>query len=244
MIGKWARKAKYAQAGYETLTRMLTLAPTDFYYDSSRDNVFELLVDGLGDQELRRTCLDLLHALLRDTKLAVLKEDMERFTVLLKTLYKAAFPKNTDVVDSEAQVLVALLTEGGVKHIVYLMEVATLFLGPKSHMSVSQKVRTRTGVEVVALWLVVRLTLCFSPRQAVMLRALGKLARLETDKIQTYDYMLGPLVMPYIEDQEDPVLLRAAITCFPYIRHSNAASFQVPLVSGVGGGAPRVFREP
>jgi hypothetical protein len=59
-----------------------------------------------------------------------------------------------------------------------------------------------------------------------MLRALGKLARAETEKIQTYDYALGPLIMPFIEEQEDPVLLRAAIPCFPFIRHSNTALFQ------------------
>ncbi len=79
-------------------------------------------------------------------------------------------------------------------------DVATMFLGPKSAMSVTQK--------------------------AVMLRALGKLARVETEKVQTYDYALGPLIMPFIEEQEDPILLRAAIPCFPFVRHSNSALFQ------------------
>ncbi len=42
-----------------------------------------------------------------------------------------------------------------------------------------------------------------------------------TDAIRSYDYALGPLLTPFIEESNDAVLVRAALRCFPAIRHSD-----------------------
>jgi hypothetical protein len=45
--------------------------------------------------------------------------------------------------------------------------------------------------------------------------------RTRTDAIRSYDYALGPLLTPFIEESNDAVLVRAALRCFPAIRHSD-----------------------
>jgi hypothetical protein len=91
--------------------------------------VCELLLDGLDEPEFRLKCLELIIVFLRDMQLTVLKQDMEQFTNLIRIIFHKVFPKYTEVLDSEAPLLVSIVTEAGLKHINFLVtEMAVAFL--------------------------------------------------------------------------------------------------------------------
>ncbi len=96
-----------------------------------------------------------------------------------------------------------LLTELGRRHLHYLVnEVAVELLKAKAPFSESQR--------------------------AAVLRALSSVASESPEmqsQVKAFDYVLGPLLAPYIEDTDSPLLLRAAVRCFPFIRHPSPDRF-------------------
>ncbi len=52
-------------------------------------------MDGLGEQEFRAKCIELIHVFLRDLKSLVIKQAMDHFTGVIKSVVKALFPKHT-----------------------------------------------------------------------------------------------------------------------------------------------------
>jgi hypothetical protein len=136
---------------------------------------------------------------------------------LLSVLFDS---RRREVKPEEADIYTKILVQIGVKHVHHVAtEVAKSFLEPEAPRSLhSQQVLKN---ELNLLLFVPRYHVFDWWTQAVMLRALGDLARLEAEQIKSFDYSLGPLLTPYIEDQTDAVLVRAALRCFPVIKHSN-----------------------
>lgn len=63
------------------------------------------------------------------------------------------------------------------------------------------------------------------------LRALAQIASIDFEEISNYNYLLGPLVSQYVTEEKhrnEVLLLRAALLCFPRVRHPSEVRERIP----------------
>jgi len=103
---------------------------------------------------------------------------------------------------------------------VCVLQVAVQMLSPKAEFSDAQRAIVLRALGNVSRY--VRKQNFWSRSCTLLTYRRILIVSSAADTIKTYDYVLGALVAPYIEETDAPILLRAALMCFPYIRHPVA----------------------
>jgi hypothetical protein len=209
-VAKWSSKSKHSLFCYELLLRMLVLTrDNNFFFQKKRFDVFTATVNGFKNKEFRPNCLELMRNYIRDLPTQFIQHDVTLWNNQMKLLCNALLPrgKTNKPTPEETPILTELLSEIGRKHTNYVVqEVIAPILQPKSDY--------------------------FSKQKAIALRVLGQIAREKKQEVQGYIYQLGPLLAPFIEemkntkDEKQIMLLRAALTCFPFVRQPKAEHVQ------------------
>jgi len=209
IVAKWSSKSKHTLFSYDLLWKMVVLHKQySFYASKKRFDIFTNLVKGFSKDEFRMACMEYTRNYIRELPMDCVKQDLEAFTNNLKFLFSNLFVKNKTPDQDEAVLMTDMVTQVARRHLHFVVnDVMVEMLKLKAPYSTVQK--------------------------AILLRGLGTVAGERPAELVQYHYVLGPLIAPYIEDQnerrdrKEPILLRAALSCFPHVRQPQAERVQI-----------------
>jgi len=231
-IAKWSSKSKHMLFCYEVLAHMVVFSrQLSFFQNKKRLDIFGELVKAIKKEsgDTKKACMRILARFyLHHLPQQFLQAESAEFANQLRVLLPVLLPKKTRPVPDEIPLLQELLVEAGKKNLsVFINEHVMEILQPKSNY--------------------------YSRQRAIVLAVLSTIATespARAKEMSTYNAQLGPLVAPYIEDsatqfsaadsaaasakkgdegEEDKglLLLRAALHCFPAIRHPKMEHAQI-----------------
>lgn len=221
IIAKWSTKSKHTIFCYRLLTHMIVHSRNiTFFQNKKRFDVVTELIKGIKSEkgEYRHDLLQILSRNYYELLPSVFhKVESQDYLTTLRTLFPILSPKKTKPIPEEIPILLELIASSAGRQMEFFVdEVAIEILKPGSPY--------------------------YSRQKALILQALSKIldsSPQQQREMKQFHIQLGPLVSAYIEDsatnpglyhesgggaaEEDKaiLLLRAALKCFPYIRHQK-----------------------
>jgi len=235
LLAKWSSKTKHALFCFETMTNMLVYCRNlQFFLTKKRMDVIGELIKVVKKEhagsEARLKALHILRGYFDTLPEIFLKneEGSNEFQAQIRSLLPIVLPKKTKPVSNEIADLTELLAAMARRNLqVFINEYAIEVLKPQSPY--------------------------YSRQKALMLAVLAELATERPAAFTPFHQQLGPLIAKPIEDsaahpelyhagssaetgggddsEKSILLLRAALRCFPYIRHAKMEHVQVTAVA-------------
>lgn len=134
----------------------------------------------------------------RDINFEFIRVDMVALSAKISLILSVIFKSKVLIQDNEIKELILVL--GKVHSHYFFTDIAINYLSKK-------------GVSEI--------------HQILILNTLASLAKSLPETAGSYDYSLGPMILPFITMSNSPELLCAAISTFPMIKHSNALKARV-----------------
>ena len=193
VLWKWKDKSKHYLFSINAIVDMLVAYDNEAFYTKYSLNTIKSLVNGLKKAHIEHV-LGILHQFL--TNLQVLHTTHKNFTKIVHILTNTLLPKKKPLKVANYQDLifiVAALCKHQTKYMVN--EVILPILASTSGYSDIQK--------------------------SIVMKAMGSLSESIPDTMVNLFSSLGPAVAQYIVRIQNITLLKAALSCFPAIRHTT-----------------------
>lgn len=171
-----------------------------------------LQMAGTKDKTIKIICLGCLAKYLHQLPNDLVAMEPDKFIGQMTKLIQALLPKGskTDIDAEESQLITSIIIEVAQKHVHFVADQIRDILTSKQYSL---------------------------PQHTIMLKALSKVAYDHSTDIAAHNYLLGPVILPFVllEDSSEHQLaaLQAAIACFPCIKLSPPDKHQ-QMVATIG----------
>jgi len=205
-LSKWDSD-KHKMWSYNAMSRILAANQDEGFFNTYGIKLIESLYDNFANKAFSADCMDMMRDLFTDINGDHLRLDMKKLDKVMKSMLAKIFPSGSQPDSENVARLTSLTSAIGTKYLDYLVgtQAPLMLKGLKGDYKVAQ--------------------------QAILVNALGNLAKQNPVLLTPHNASLGPLIGGFIEDSKlrefkDPSLLRACLNSFPAIKQSTMPAIQ------------------